>query len=276
MLASRFASRSPLLRSAFPLTDDQIRAVVPSIFADAPHESRSQRYTYIPTVAVLDELRKEGFQPFMVTQTRVRNEDRREFTKHMIRLRHAGQINARGEANEIILLNSHDGTSSYQMLAGMFRFVCSNGLVCGDTVADVRVPHKGDVTSQVVEGAYRVLSGFDNARESRELMQEINLDDGEAELFARAALTLKYDDPQKKAPVTENQILLPRRAEDCQANLWSVFNRAQENLTKGGLSGRTANGGRQKTRPALGIDQNIKLNRALWLLADGMRQLKAG
>ena len=63
----------------------------------------------------------------MVTQTRVRNEDRRDFTKHMIRLRHAGQINARGEANEIILLNSHDGTSSYQMLAGMFRFVCSNG-----------------------------------------------------------------------------------------------------------------------------------------------------
>jgi len=134
---------------------------------------------------------------------------------------------------------------------------------------DERVPHKGDVTAQVVEGAYRVLSGFNHARESRELMQEINLDDGETELFARAALTLKYDGPQKKAPVTENQILLPRRAEDCQANLWSVFDRTQENLTKGGLSGRTVNGGRQKTRPVLGIDQNIKLNRALWLLADG-------
>ena len=80
----------------------------------------------------------------MVTQTRVRHDDRRDYTKHMIRLRHASQINGR-EANEIILLNSHDGTSSYQMLAGMFRFVCSNGLVCGDTVANVRVPHKGDV-----------------------------------------------------------------------------------------------------------------------------------
>ena len=276
MLASRFASRSPVLRSASALTDDQIRAVVPSIFADAPHESRSLRYSYIPTVAVLDELRKEGFQPFMVTQTRVRNEDRRDFTKHMIRLRHAGQTNARGEANEIILLNSHDGTSSYQMLAGMFRFVCSNGLVCGDTVADVRVPHKGDVTAQVVEGAYRVLSDFDNARESRELMQEITLDDGEAEVFARAALSLKYDNPGKPAPVSESQILLPRRAEDTKPDLWSVFNRTQENLTKGGLSGRTANGNRQKTRPVLGIDQNIKLNRALWLLADGMRQLKGG
>jgi hypothetical protein len=80
----------------------------------------------------------------MVTQTRVRDEGKREHTKHMMRLRHASQING-AEANEIVLLNSHDGTSSYQMLAGMFRFVCSNGLVCGDTVADVRVPHKGDV-----------------------------------------------------------------------------------------------------------------------------------
>lgn len=276
MLVSRFASRSPVLRSESPLSDDQIRAVVPSIFADAPHESRSDRYAYIPTVAVLTELRKEGFQPFMVTQTRVRNTERRDFTKHMIRLRHSGQINTRGEANEIILLNSHDGSSSYQMLAGMFRFVCSNGLVCGETVADVRVPHKGDVAGLVVEGAYRVLGGFDRARESRELMRDITLEAGEAEVFARAALSLKYDDPDKPAPVTETQILLPRRAEDRCSDLWSVFNRTQENLTKGGLSGRSANGIRQKTRPVQGIDQNIKLNRALWLLADGMRQLKAG
>ncbi len=115
-LASRFASRSPVLRSERPLSDDQIRAVAPSIFAEAPHESRSQRYSYIPTATVLQELRGEGFEPFMVTQTRVRHDDRRDYTKHMIRLRHASQINGR-EANEIILLNSHDGTSSYQMLA---------------------------------------------------------------------------------------------------------------------------------------------------------------
>jgi len=133
-LASRFASRSPVLRSDYPLSDDQIRRVAPSIFADAPHESRSERYrySYIPTATVLQELRGEGFEPFMVTQTRVRHEDRRDYTKHMIRQRHASQINGR-EANEIILLNSHDGTSSYQMLAGMFRFVCSNWRLAGTT-----------------------------------------------------------------------------------------------------------------------------------------------
>ena len=275
MLASRFASRSPVLRSDSPLSDDQIHRVAPSIFADAPHESRSQRYAYIPTATVLTELRKEGFQPFMVTQTRTRHEDRRDYTKHMIRLRHASQINARGEANEIILLNSHDGTSSYQMLAGMFRFVCSNGLVCGDTVADVRVPHKGDVAGQVIEGAYQVLHGFDRALESRESMQAITLDEGEAEVFARAALSLKYDDPDKPAPITESQILMPRRFDDRRPDLWSVFNRTQENLTKGGLHGRSANGRRQQTRPVQGIDSDVRLNRALWMLADGLRQLKA-
>lgn len=275
MLASRFASRSPVLRSDSPLSDDQIHRVAPSIFAEAPHESRSQRYAYIPTATVLTELRKEGFQPFMVTQTRTRHEDRRDYTKHMIRLRHASQINARSEASEIILLNSHDGTSSYQMLAGMFRFVCSNGLVCGDTVADVRVPHKGDVAGQVIEGAYQVLHGFDRALESRESMQAITLDEGEAEVFARAALSLKYDDPDKPAPITESQILMPRRFDDRRPDLWSVFNRTQENLTKGGLHGRSANGRRQQTRPVQGIDSDIRLNRALWLLADGLRQLKA-
>ena len=273
-LASRFASRSPVLRSESPLSDEQIRMVAPSIFAQAPHGSCSDRYCYIPTATVLQELRGEGFQPFMVCQTRVRHDDRREFTKHMLRLRHASQINGR-EANEIILLNSHDGTSSYQMLAGMFRFVCQNGLVCGDTVAEVRVPHKGDVAAQVIDGAYTVLEGFGQAQESREAMQAITLDGGESDVFARAALALKYDDPDKPAPVTESQVLAPRRVDDDRRDLWSVFNRAQENLIKGGLRARAANGRRQQTRPVQGIDQNLRLNRALWLLADGMRQLKA-
>lgn len=121
----------------------------------------------------------------MVTQTRVRDEGKREHTKHMLRLRHASQING-AEANKIVPLNSHDGTSSYQMLAGMFRFVCSNGLVCGDTVADVRVPHKGCVSGHVIEGAHEVLRGFDRVKDSRDAMCAITLHDSEAEVFSRA------------------------------------------------------------------------------------------
>jgi Domain of unknown function (DUF932) len=70
---------------------------------------------------VLRGLRKEGFEPFLVAQGGSRVAGKAEFTKHMIRMRHAGQVQTRSEANEIILVNSHDGASSYQMLAGMFR-----------------------------------------------------------------------------------------------------------------------------------------------------------
>jgi len=100
----------------------------------------------------------------MICQTRVRDSSKREFTKHMLRLRHADQITGE-EADEIVLLNSHDGTSSYQMLAGTFRFVCQNGMVAGENIADIRVPHKGNVAQNVINGAFDVLDGFELIRE---------------------------------------------------------------------------------------------------------------
>ena len=125
-LATRFARNTRVMRGDQPLSEDQMRAAAPSIFAEGKHASRSERYTYIPTIDVLRGLRKEGFEPFMVAQGASRVEGKAEFTKHMIRMRHAGQVQTRPEANEIILINSHDGASSYQMLAGMF-WLCPAG-----------------------------------------------------------------------------------------------------------------------------------------------------
>ena len=273
-LASRFGANAPALYSNEPLTDDQIRRVAPSIFAEEAHGSRSERYAYIPTAAVLNKLRDNGFQPFMVAQTRVRSDDRREFTKHMMRLRHASQT-ADKEAYEVILLNSHDGSSSYQMLAGMFRFVCKNGMVCGDVVEDVRIPHKGDVADRVVEGAFDVLDGADLVREVRDDMRSLTLNPGEEQAFARAALQLRYDTEEAPAPITEDAILQARRIDDRGADLWSTFNRVQENMLKGGLIGRNKTGRRTTTRAVMGIDQGVKLNRALFTLAEEMKRLKA-
>jgi hypothetical protein len=102
--------------------------------------------------------------PFMAYQARCRDQGKQDYTKHMLRLRYAGQI-VSSEANEIILLNSHDGTSSYQMLAGTFRFVCCNGMVCGDTLNEIRVPHKGNIVDNVIEGAFRVVDDFERINE---------------------------------------------------------------------------------------------------------------
>lgn len=274
-LSSRFARDRQAIRSDEPLSDDQIQRVAPSIFATEPHESRSSRYTYIPTIEVLNGLRKEGFQPFMVCQTRVRDPQKRDKTKHMIRLRHAEQITGT-EANEIIMLNSHDGSSSYQMIAGMFRFVCANGLVCGDMTGDIRVRHNGNVVGEVIEGAFKVLDNFEVATEQRQSMQMLTVNPGEQAAFARAALALKYDDQEGSSPITEAQILAPRRFEDRRDDMWTAFNRVQENLIKGGLHGRNRATRRTlTTRPVQGIDQSIKLNRALWVLAQEMHRLKA-
>jgi len=137
-LASRFGAAN-LIRRDRPLTREELFRVVPSVFSEEKHASRSARYTWIPTITVLENLQREGFQPFFACQTRVRDPGRREHTKHMLRLRRVGQITGK-QVPEIILLNSHDGTSSYQMLPGLFRAVCQNGLVCGESFGEVRVP----------------------------------------------------------------------------------------------------------------------------------------
>lgn len=273
MLASPIRSFTHL-RHDRPLTDDEIRRCAPSIFAADKHDSRSERYTYIPTIDVLNGLRQEGFQPFFACQTRVRDAGRLEHTKHLLRLRHADQISGK-EANEIVLLNSHDGSSSFQLIGGIYRLVCSNGLVCSKTIGDVRVPHKGDVIGRVIEGAYTVLEDFERIDAQRDGMKAVTLNKGEQAAFARAALMLKYDDPLTPPPITEEQVLRPRRFDDRPDDLWVTFNRVQENLVKGGLRGRNARGRPTTTRAVAGIDQGVKLNRALWTLAEEMQKLKA-
>ncbi|AIG04677.1 gene 32 protein [Pseudomonas fluorescens] len=270
-LSSNF--RNPqMIRSDVPLTNDEIARVAPSIFANEAHQSRSDRYLYIPTVDVLESLRREGFLPFMACQTRVRNEEKRDHTKHMIRLRHADQIMSK-EANEIILLNSHDGTSSYQMMAGCFRFVCANGLVLGDATMDQKVRHMGsaDIVGEVIEGAYEVLNQFDAIEEQRDIMKQTKLREFEQLALAQGALAYRYDVREGPAPVTASQLLSARRSEDRSDDLWTTFNRIQENTIRGGLRGRNKQGRRTTTRQVNGIDQDVKLNRALWAMAEALR-----
>jgi hypothetical protein len=279
-LATRFARNANVIRSAMPLAEDQMRRAAPSIFAEGKHGSRSERYTYIPTIDVLRGLRKEGFEPFMVAQGKSRIEGKSEFTKHMIRMRHVRDdgLQARPEAQEIILINSHDGASSYQMLAGVFRFVCCNGLVVGDIANDIRIPHKGNIQHEVIEGAFRVLQDFEVVEESTQAMKGLSLKPEEQSAFAAAALALRYgpqDEGTPPAPITANQLMQARRAEDADGSLWSTFQRIQENSLQGGLVGRSAQGQRVRTRPVGSIDRGVSLNRALWVLAEEMRRLKA-
>jgi hypothetical protein len=277
-LATRFARNTRVLRADSPLSEDQMRTAAPSVFAEGKHASRSERYTYIPTIEVLRGLRKEGFEPFMVAQGQSRVEGKAEFTKHMIRMRHAGQVQTRPEANEIILINSHDGASSYQLLAGAFRFVCCNGLVVGKVVEDIRIPHRGDIQGEVIEGAVRVLDEFDVVDASIDGMKALTLKPDEETAFATAALALRFGErteDQPPPPITAEQLIEARRPEDLGHSLWTIFQRSQENIIRGGQPGRSVQGRRLHTRPVGSIDRGVSLNRALWVLAEEMRKLKA-
>ncbi len=196
--------------------------------------------------------------------------------------RHTGQVQTRPEANEIILINSHDGASSYQMLAGMFRFVCCNGLVVGEVVEDIRIPHKGNVQGEVSEGAFRVLDEFAAVDEHTAAMKALHLQPPEEIAFATAALALRFGERgveegggHQPAPVTAEQLIEARRPEDLGRSLWSTFQRVQENVIRGGQPWRSLQGRRLQTRPVGSIDRGVSLNRALWMLAEEMRKLKA-
>ena len=280
-LATRFARNTRVLRTDAPLSEDQMRGAAPSVFAEGKHASRSERYTYIPTIDVLRGLRKEGFEPFMVAQGQSRVEGKAEFTKHMIRMRHvrndSGHVSTKPEANEIILINSHDGASSYQLLAGCFVFACCNGLVVGKVVDDIRVPHRGNIRGEVIEGAIRVLDQFEAVDACTQDMKALTLKAEEESAFATAALTLRFGErteDQSPAPITAEQLNEARRPEDLGHSLWNLLQRVQENVMRGGQPGRSVQGRRIHTRAVGSIDRGVSLNRALWVLAEEMRKIK--
>lgn len=267
-------------RNGEALSDDQLRAYVPSIFATEAHESRSARFAPVPTATILEGLRREGFEPFSAQQAKTRVAGKSDYTKHMLRLRHRSTTNAAGQAFEIVLVNANDGTSSYQMIPGFFRMVCANGLICGDTFDQVKVNHTGAAMDQVIEGAYTVLDNAPRVADQVAHMEALRLTNGERAAFAEAAHSIRFPDADPaQGGITAAQLLQPRRRDDVAENLWTTFNAVQENVIRGGQSAwtRNANNHRRRTttREVKGIDQSRALNRALWTLAERMAELKA-
>jgi hypothetical protein len=265
------------------LSYDQIAQFAPTIFKDVAHESRSERFQVIPTHQLLDGLAKEGFLPVKVQVGGSRDEEKRAFTKHLIRFRRQGDLTGApkvGDSHpEVVLLNAHDGTSSYQLHAGLFRLVCTNGLTVSDAnFGSVKVGHSGrGVLDKVIEGTYRVLDDAVLALEQAQELQAVSVSRDEQRIFGEAALRLRYDD-ESLPRIDGNQVVRPRREADAFPTLWHTYNRAQENLVRGGLSYRHENAeGRvtyRDTRPVNSADGDLKLNRALWHLTAEFAKLK--
>ncbi len=282
-MISRSINSISASRDARILGEEELRRAVPSIFAEAPHDSRSTRYAYIPTKNVLDGLSREGFYPVAARQARTRDRSRQDFTKHLIRLRREGDTfsDVGDVIPELVLVNSHDGSSSYHLMAGLFRLVCNNGMVVDDAqIASIRVPHKGDVVGDVIDAAFTVVEQSASSLESAEQWSQLQLSPPERQALAESAHVLRFADAEGNVntPIEPDQLLQPRRYGDRAQDLWTTFNVVQENVIRGGLRGfdqdDTGRRRRRTSRAVKGIDQDVKLNKALWTLASKMADLK--
>lgn len=265
-------------RTETPMSNDQLRAAAPSIFATEPWHGMSNRYTFIPTSTVIDQMRSEGFQPVAAMQSTARTAGKENFTKHVVRFRDMRNGNEPATRTlgtiypELVLTNSHDGLSAYKLNAGLFRLVCLNGMVVGDgEFSQMNVRHSGSADG-IIEASYEIVEQFPKVIDAAANFKQLRLEAPQARAYANAALALRYDEGE--APIAADQLMRARRIEDNDGSLWSAFNKAQEHLISGGLRGRNPETGRRvRTRAVNSIADNTRLNKALWTLTQEMAKL---
>lgn len=263
------------------LSIEELKAKVPSAFALAPYHKQSDRYAFIPTSNVIAGMAANGFLPVQAGQSRTRVADKKDFTKHMIRFRSIQSIE-RGAAVldeqvlEAVLINSHDGTSAYKLMAGIFRFVCENGMVVSDSlIGSVNIRHSGDVVSEVIEGTANIFESAPKVLAVVNDWKALDMSHDEQLALATAAHIVRFPDADDEtpAPVSADRLLEARRHADMGSDLWSTFNRIQENSLKGI---RRSYSRRQKAvRGITSIDGNVNLNRALFTLGQRFAELKS-
>ena len=256
---------------ATALSEQPLRGKAPSIFAAGPMQGVSNRYTFVPTARIVDGLREHNWVPVDVEEQRIRKEARRGFQKHLIRFRRAEQMQTLDEWNvELVLLNSHDKGCAYQLHAGIFRRICSNGLVLSEgSFEAIRFRHAGLVTEEVVQASFRLLEYMPKVGELVNKFRRRVLEVRESLDLARQALLLRYPTAEE-APVDAETVLKARRPEDEGTNLWATVNRVGENLIRGGVSDfhRDRRGKLRSVRALRGIDSKVGLNKGLWGLAE--------
>lgn len=268
-----------------PLDREQLRTLAPSIFADAPHSRTSARYSFLPTASVLDGLQAEGWIPVRVQEQRVRDESREGFQKHIIRFAHRDHLDLAKVGDlrpELVLLNSHDRSSGYQLHAGLFRLACLNGLVVSDSALNrIGISHVGFEPGKVIEASVEIVKEIPRLLDSVKALRATSLEAHERLAFAEAATLLRYDSIET-APVRPQTLLETRRSQDASPDIFTTLNVVQENVIQGGQRdygkvnrdefGRVIRS--KKTRAVNSIDGNVALNKALWHLAEALKAAK--
>jgi hypothetical protein len=251
------------------LTIDELRLRTPAVFAAHASERTKPTYRFINTASVLEALLEAGFEPSAAQQTRRRLGFDPSHARHMIRLRSVREsITLLDCIPEICLINAHDGTSAYQLLAGLYRPLCTNGLLCrmGD-FSVIRIPHRANIIADVVAGALQITAHFARIGTQVAAMAERILSDQEQAEFAHIAYDIRWARIDSRPAFLPSKMLEARREADAHSSLWHTFNRLQESAMAGGVLYHTRSQRLMRTRGIRNIRESVRINTALWQAA---------
>jgi len=227
------------LQSSNFLSLEEIQKMAPSIFTTQGSKDTSDKYTHIPTDRVIRDLEVLGWKVADVKEVAARKEDNKGFQKHLVVFRNEDVVITGEDGDtvypQILLTNSHDGKNSFKFQAGLFRMICEYGLVIADeSFEDYSIRHMGYDFEALQSLITEMVSNLDLTVESMNKMKQIELNEEQQLELAKRLLDIRlkgtgnaYDDYQPKS------INYSQRKEDNGVDLWSVFNRQQENIIEG-------------------------------------------
>ena len=257
-----------------PLTNKMLLNSAPSIFATSPSFEVSEKYVFIPTIDVIELFRSNSWYPVEAKESFVRLSHNQGYQKHLIRFRYISDfLNEKEEAVEIVLTNSHNRTSSFIIQAGVFRYICGNGLVVANNIFEkIAIRHIGFKEIAVKEAIEKIVANTDTINHKIDLYKQIELTNSEILSLARAAKEIRFKPHQEIDIYT---LIQSHRKEDNSNDLWRVFNRVQENSIREGVKGKNLLTNRNFTsKPITSIDSLISINEKLFDLTDRFASIK--
>ena len=257
-----------------PLSNEQLNSIAPTLFTQEPHSEVSDKYHFIPTIDVIEEIRANNWYPVNVAVANVRDEEKEGFQQHCVRFRHFEDLlNPKDNAVELLLFNSHDRTKAFSISAGIFRFVCANGLVISDSVFETyKIKHLGERDNDVVNAVANITSIKPKLMEKINKLESITLNQSEKESFAKYSIPLRFEEHLE---INHNDLLIPHRIQDYKDDLYTVLNVIQENLLRGNISGINKDTKRRFTSKEItSISKDTEVNKGIWDIAEKIASIK--
>jgi hypothetical protein len=240
---------------------------LPALMQETASPSMSSRYVHVNTSDVINVMNDAGFTVHEQRVDKARKSPL-EFQRHMVVFRNDSVQTPDGSyVPQMLWINSHNGKSPAVMKLGIYRFVCTNGMVVGNDFATERVRHAGELAKEVLDRVRNLSAKSVKVFDQIDAWSKIDLSQAQRDEFARRAAVIRFGEA-KLQQYNHLDLLNVRRTEDDKGDMWSVFNRVQENAVKGGMIGRNANNRQVRSKSLNSIGLDVNFNEKLWELAD--------